>query len=342
MTTSVEKKAQKPIVFSGAQPSGELTIGNYMGALRQWVQMQDDYDCIYCIVDQHAITVRQDPTELRKRTLDTLALYLACGIDPEKSTIFVQSHVPQHAQLGWALNCYTYFGELSRMTQFKDKSARHAENINAGLFDYPVLMAADILLYQTNQVPVGIDQKQHLELSRDIAQRFNAIYGDIFTVPDPFIPKGGARVMALQDPAKKMSKSDDNRNNVIALLEDPKAAEKKIKRAVTDSEEPPRVAYDLENKAGVSNLLDILAGVTGKTIPELEAEFEGKMYGHLKGAVAEAVSDMLTNIQERFNTFRNDEALLNKIMKEGADKAKARAQTTLDKVYEAIGFIAHP
>ncbi|HCZ8411816.1 TPA: tryptophan--tRNA ligase [Proteus mirabilis] len=342
MTTSVEKKAQKPIVFSGAQPSGELTIGNYMGALRQWVQMQDDYDCIYCIVDQHAITVRQDPTELRKRTLDTLALYLACGIDPEKSTIFVQSHVPQHAQLGWALNCYTYFGELSRMTQFKDKSARHAENINAGLFDYPVLMAADILLYQTNQVPVGIDQKQHLELSRDIAQRFNAIYGDIFTVPDPFIPKGGARVMALQDPAKKMSKSDDNRNNVIALLEDPKAAAKKIKRAVTDSEEPPRVAYDLENKAGVSNLLDILAGVTGKTIPELEAEFEGKMYGHLKGAVAEAVSDMLTNIQERFNTFRNNEALLNKIMKEGADKAKARAQTTLDKVYEAIGFIAHP
>lgn len=313
-----------------------------MGALRQWVQMQDDYDCIYCIVDQHAITVRQDPTELRKRTLDTLALYLACGIDPEKSTIFVQSHVPQHAQLGWALNCYTYFGELSRMTQFKDKSARHAENINAGLFDYPVLMAADILLYQTNQVPVGIDQKQHLELSRDIAQRFNAIYGDIFTVPDPFIPKGGARVMALQDPTKKMSKSDDNRNNVIALLEDPKAAAKKIKRAVTDSEEPPRVAYDLENKAGVSNLLDILAGVTGKTIPELEAEFEGKMYGHLKGAVAEAVSDMLTNIQERFNTFRNDEALLNKIMKEGADKAKARAQTTLDKVYEAIGFIAHP
>lgn len=203
MTTSVEKTAKKPIVFSGAQPSGELTIGNYMGALRQWVQMQDDYDCIYCIVDQHAITVRQDPKELRKRTLDTLALYLACGIDPEKSTIFVQSHVPQHAQLSWALNCYTYFGELSRMTQFKDKSARHAENINAGLFDYPVLMAADILIYQTNQVPVGIDQKQHLELSRDIAQRFNAIYGDIFTVPDPFIPKGGARVMALQDPTKK-------------------------------------------------------------------------------------------------------------------------------------------
>ena len=198
----------KPIVFSGAQPSGELTIGNYMGALRQWVNMQDDYHCIYCIVDQHAITVRQDPQQLRKATLDTLALYLACGIDPQKSTIFVQSHVPEHAQLGWALNCYTYFGELSRMTQFKDKSSRYAENINAGLFDYPVLMAADILLYQTNQVPVGEDQKQHLELSRDVAQRFNAIYGDVFKVPEPFIPKSGARVMSLLEPTKKMSKSD--------------------------------------------------------------------------------------------------------------------------------------
>ncbi|ETS31739.1 tryptophanyl-tRNA synthetase [Photorhabdus khanii NC19] len=341
-TVSEKLNAQKPIVFSGAQPSGELTIGNYMGALRQWVKMQDDYDCIYCIVDQHAITVRQDPQELRKRTLDTLALYLACGIDPEKSTIFVQSHVPQHAQLSWVLNCYTYFGELSRMTQFKDKSARHSENINAGLFDYPVLMAADILVYKTNQVPVGIDQKQHLELSRDIAQRFNAIYGDIFTVPEPFIPAGGARVMALQDPEKKMSKSDDNRNNVITLLEDPKSAAKKIKRAVTDSEEPPRVRYDLEQKPGVSNLLDILAGVTGKTIPELETEFAGQMYGHLKGAVADAVSGMLTELQERFHHCRNDEALLNKIMAEGAAKAKARAQITLDKVYEAVGFIAHP
>ncbi|WP_036768183.1 tryptophan--tRNA ligase [Photorhabdus australis] len=341
-TVSEKPNSQKPIVFSGAQPSGELTIGNYMGALRQWVKMQDDYDCIYCIVDQHAITVRQDPIELKKRTLDTLALYLACGINPQKSTIFVQSHVPQHAQLSWVLNCYTYFGELSRMTQFKDKSARHAENINAGLFDYPVLMAADILVYQTNQVPVGIDQKQHLELSRDIAQRFNAIYGDIFAIPEPFIPTGGARVMALQDPEKKMSKSDDNRNNVIALLEDPKSAAKKIKRAVTDSEEPPRVRYNLEQKPGVSNLLDILAGVTGKTISELETEFENQMYGHLKSAVADAVSGMLTELQERFYHFRNDEALLNKIMAEGAAKAKARAQITLDKVYEAVGFIAHP
>lgn len=341
--TATQKPSQKPIVFSGAQPSGELTIGNYMGALRQWVQMQDDYDCIYCIVDQHAITVRQDPDELRKRTLDTLALYLACGIDHQKSTIFVQSHVPQHAQLSWALNCYTYFGELSRMTQFKDKSARHSENINAGLFDYPVLMVADILLYQTNKVPVGIDQKQHLELSRDVAQRFNAIYGDIFTVPDPFIPTGGgARVMALQDPTKKMSKSDENRNNLIALLEDPKGAAKKIKRAMTDSEEPPRVIYDIENKPGVSNLLDILSGITGKSIPELETEFAGQMYGHLKGAVAEAVAGMLTTLQERYHHFRNDEALLNKIMDEGATKAAARAQKTLDKVYQAIGFVKRP
>ncbi len=332
----------RPIVFSGAQPSGELSIGNYMGALRQWVQMQDDYHCIYCIVDQHAITVRQDPEALRKATLDTLALYLACGIDPDKSTIFVQSHVPEHAQLSWVLNCYTYFGELSRMTQFKDKSSRYAENINAGLFDYPVLMAADILLYQTQQVPVGEDQKQHLELSRDIAQRFNAIYGDIFKVPEPFIPKSGARVMSLLEPTKKMSKSDDNRNNVIGLLEEPKAVVKKIKRAVTDSDEPPVVRYDVKNKPGVSNLLDILAGVTGKPVAELEQEFAGQMYGHLKGAVAEAVSGMLTELQARYHHFRNDELLLNRIMKEGAEKASSHAKQTLDKVYEAIGFVARP
>ena len=263
----------KPIVFSGAQPSGELTIGNYMGALRQWVNMQDDYHCIYCIVDQHAITVRQDAQKLRKATLDTLALYLACGIDPEKSTIFVQSHVPEHAQLGWALNCYTYFGELSRMTQFKDKSARYAENINAGLFDYPVLMAADILLYQTNLVPVGEDQKQHLELSRDM---------------------------------------------------------------------PPVVRYDVQNKAGVSNLLDILSAVTGQSIPELEKQFEGKMYGHLKGEVADAVSGMLTELQERYHRFRNDEAFLQQVMKDGAEKASAHASRTLKAVYEAIGFVAKP
>ncbi|MEC5319096.1 tryptophan--tRNA ligase [Brenneria populi subsp. brevivirga] len=332
----------KPIVFSGAQPSGELTIGNYMGALRQWVNMQDDYDCIYCIVDLHAITVRQDAQQLRKASLDTLALYLACGIDPQKSTIFVQSHVPEHTQLSWVLNCYTYFGELSRMTQFKDKSARYAENINAGLFDYPVLMAADILLYQTAQVPVGEDQKQHLELSRDIAQRFNSLYGDVFKVPEPFIPPSGARVMSLLEPTKKMSKSDDNRNNVIGLLEDPKSVVKKIKRAVTDSDEPPVVRYDVVNKAGVSNLLDILSAVTGKTIAELEQEFSGQMYGHLKGAVADAVSGMLTDLQARYHHFRNDEALLQQIMRDGAEKASARAQETLRKVYDAVGFVGRP
>ncbi|ROR08605.1 tryptophan--tRNA ligase [Erwinia sp. JUb26] len=332
----------KPIVFSGAQPSGELTIGNYMGALRQWVQMQDDYHCVYCIVDLHAITVRQDPVALRKATLDTLALYLACGIDPQKSTIFVQSHVPEHAQLGWILNCYTYFGELSRMTQFKDKSARYEENINAGLFDYPVLMAADILLYQTHQVPVGEDQKQHLELSRDVAARFNAIYGDIFKVPEPFIPKSGARVMSLLEPTKKMSKSDDNRNNVIGLLEDPKSVVKKIKRAMTDGDEPPVVRYDVKNKPGVSNLLDILAGVTGKSVSDLEKEFDGQMYGHLKGAVADAVSGMLSELQERYHRYRNDEAFLDQIMRDGAAKARAQAQETLKKVYAAVGFVAQP
>ena len=332
----------KPIVFSGAQPSGELTIGNYMGALRQWVQMQDDFHCIYCIVDLHAITVRQDPTALRKATLDTLALYPACGIDPKKSTVFVQSHVPEHTQLSWILNCYTYFGELNRMTQFKDKSSRYEENINAGLFSYPVLMAADILLYQTTQVPVGEDQKQHLELSRDIASRFNALYGDVFKVPEPFIPKSGARVMSLLEPTKKMSKSDDNRNNVIGLLEDPKSVVKKIKRAMTDSEEPPVIRYDVKEKAGVSNLLDILSGVTGKPVAELEQEFEGKMYGHLKGAVADAVSGMLTDLQERYHRFRNDEALLEQVMREGAQKARAQAQETLKKVYAAVGFVSQP
>ncbi|MBC3947818.1 tryptophan--tRNA ligase [Erwinia persicina] len=332
----------KPIVFSGAQPSGELTIGNYLGALRQWVQMQDDYHCIYCIVDLHAITVRQDPVALRKATLDTLALYLACGIDPQKSTIFVQSHVPEHTQLGWILNCYTYFGELSRMTQFKDKSARYEENINAGLFDYPVLMAADILLYQTTQVPVGEDQKQHLELSRDVASRFNALYGEIFKVPEPFIPKSGARVMSLLEPTRKMSKSDDNRNNVIGLLEDPKSVVKKIKRAMTDGDEPPVVRYDVKEKPGVSNLLDILSGVTGKPVAELEAEFAGQMYGHLKGAVADAVSGMLSELQERYHRYRNDEAFLEQVMRDGAAKARMQAQDTLKKVYEAIGFVAQP
>lgn len=336
----------KPIVFSGAQPSGELTIGNYMGALRQWVQMQDDYQCIYCIVDLHAITVRQDPFALYEATLDTLALYLAIGIDPKKSTIFVQSHVPAHSQLSWALNCYTYFGELGRMTQFKDKSARYetsnSESITAGLFDYPVLMAADILLYQTNQVPVGEDQKQHLELSRDIAYRFNKLYGPVFKVPEPFIPKSGARVMSLQDPIKKMSKSDDNRSNVIGLLEDPKAVSKKIMKSVTDSELPPVIRYDVVNKPGVSNLLDILSGVNGKSINELEAEFKDKQYGDLKKTVALEVSEMLEIIQSKYRNYRNDIQLLESIMKQGASKAKRRANKTLKKVYKSIGLVGIP
>lgn len=339
----------KPIVFSGVQPSGELTIGNYLGALRNWVKMQDDYDCLFCIVDLHAITVRQDPQALRKATLDVLALYLACGIDPNKSTIFIQSHVPEHTQLAWILNCYTYFGEMGRMTQFKDKSARYEENVNVGLFTYPVLMAADILLYQANQVPVGDDQKQHLEITRDIAARFNALYGkkdaagnvleNVFAVPEVFIAKAGARVMSLLEPNKKMSKSDENRNNVIGLLEDPKAVAKKIKRAMTDGDEPPLVKYDQKNKAGVSNLLDILSAVTGKAIAELEAEFEGKMYGHLKTEVAERVSELLTELQERYHRYRQDEALLEKIFREGAEKARMRAKNTLSEVYKSVGFV---
>lgn len=339
----------KPIVFSGVQPSGELSLGNYLGALRNWATMQDEFDCLFCIVDQHAITVRQDPAALRKATLDTLAIYLACGIDPAKSTIFIQSHVPEHSQLSWVLNCYTYFGEMSRMTQFKDKSARHEDNVNVGLFTYPVLMAADILLYQANQVPVGDDQKQHLEITRDIANRFNALYGKkdaegnviepIFQVPEVFIAKTGARIMSLLEPTKKMSKSDENRNNVISLLEDPKAVEKKIKRAMTDGDEPPVVRYDVQNKAGVSNLLDILASITGKTIPQLEAEFEGKMYGHLKGAVAEEVCKLLADLQARYHHFRGDEALLEKIYREGAEKARTKAKATLEQVYQAVGFV---
>lgn len=329
----------KPIVFSAAQPSGDLTIGNYIGALRHWVSMQDNYNCIYCIVDLHAMTSCQDAKQLHKATMDVLALYLACGIDPDKSIVFVQSHVPEHSQLCWLLNCYTYFGELSRMTQFKDKSRRHDKNINAGLFDYPVLMAADILLYQTNQVPVGEDQKQHLEFIRNIAKRFNAIYGDIFTISKPFVPKFGACVMSLLNPTKKMSKSDYNRNNVITLLEDPQSVSKKIKHAVTDSDKPPVVRYDPLVKPGISNLLAILSGVTGKPVSELEQAFVGKMYSHFKTTVADEVSKMLTLLQFRYYALRTNETYLNQILRNGAEKASAQASITLAKVYEAVGFI---
>ncbi|MFD2165481.1 tryptophan--tRNA ligase [Thalassotalea euphylliae] len=332
----------KPIVLSGCQPSGELTIGNYLGAIKQWVNMQDDHNCYYMLVDQHAITVRPEPEALRKATLDGLALYLACGVDPQKSTIFIQSHVPEHAQLSWVLNCYTQMGELNRMTQYKDKSQKSEANMNSGLFTYPVLMAADILLYSANRVPVGDDQKQHLELARDVATRFNNLYGDIFAVPEPHIPEFGARIMSLQDPNKKMSKSDENTNNFIGLLEDTKKITKKIKRAVTDSDEQARIYFDVEEKPGVSNLLSLLSCATGKSVESLVPDYEDKMYGHLKGDVADAVVSLLEPIQARYNEYRQDQAFLNKVMLEGAEKASARASVLVDKVYDAIGFVAKP
>ena len=331
--------SQKPIVLSGCQPSGQLTMGNYMGALRQWVDMQDHNDCLYMIVDLHAITVRQDPKALNQACLDGLALYLACGIDPEKSSIFLQSHVPEQAQLSWVLNCYTQMGELNRMTQFKDKSQKNASNINVGLYSYPVLQAADILVYQANKVPVGEDQKQHLELTRDIATRFNNIYGDVFTIPDPFIPESGARVMSLQDPLKKMSKSDDNPNNVIGLLDDPKKLTKKIKRAVTDSDEQARIYFDVAEKPGVSNLLSLLSCTTGQSVESLIPKYENKMYGHLKGDVAEAVVAMLTPIQAEYNRIRSDKNYLHAVLQASALKAREKASVTLAKTYDALGLV---
>lgn len=332
----------QPIVLSGCQPSGQLTLGNYMGALRQWVAMQNNRDSYFMIVDLHAITIRQDPQTLREATLDGLALYLACGLDPEKSTLFLQSHVPEHSQLTWVLNCYTQMGELNRMTQYKDKSQKQESNMNAGLFTYPVLMAADILIYGANEVPVGNDQKQHLELARDVATRFNNIYGDVLVVPEPFIPEHGARIMSLQEPTKKMSKSDDNPNNYIGLLEEPKKIANKIKRAVTDSDEQARIYFDPEEKAGVSNLLTILSGATGRSIDSLVSEYEGKMYGHLKGDVADAVVSLLEPIQQRYAAFREDCATLDQVMKAGAEKAQLRASATLNAVYDAVGFVSRP
>lgn len=329
----------KPVVLSGCQPSGQLTIGNYMGALRQWVSMQDSHNCHFMLVDLHAITVRQDPQALRNATLDGLALYMACGLDPERSTLFLQSHVPEHSQLAWILNCYTQMGELNRMTQYKDKSQKQESNMNAGLFTYPVLMAADILLYNAHEVPVGNDQKQHLELARDIATRFNNIYGDVFKVPEPFIPQHGARIMSLQEPTKKMSKSDDNPNNYIGLLEEPKKIAKKIKRAVTDSDELARIYFNPEEKPGVSNLLTLLSGATGRSINDLVPEYEGKMYGHLKGDVADAVVAFLEPMQERFHEIRSDEAMMNAVLAKGASKAREVAADTVRRVYDSVGFV---
>ncbi len=326
----------KKVVFSGVQPSGVLTIGNYLGAIRNFSEFSENYHCYYCVVDEHAITVRQVPADLRKRTYETLALYIACGLDPEKNTLFVQSHVSGHAELGWILDCYTMFGELSRMTQFKDKSAKNADNINAGLFTYPSLMAADILLYQTEMVPVGVDQKQHLELTRDIATRFNQIYGDTFVVPEPFIPKTTAKIMSLAEPTKKMSKSDENENAVVRILDPKDAIIRKFKRAVTDSGCEIKRG---EGKDGIMNLMSIYGAFTGKTEDEIEAEFEGKGYGDFKLAVGETCADALAPVQAEFARLAADKAYLEDVMAKGAEAASRDAARTMSKVRRKLGFI---
>jgi tryptophanyl-tRNA synthetase len=325
----------RPRVLSGIQPSGTMTIGNYLGAMKNFVRLQDEADCLFCIVDLHAVTVPQDPADLRRNTLSLAALYLACGIDPEKSTLFVQSHVPAHAELGWLLQCVAYYGELSRMTQFKDKSARH-EVVTAGLFTYPALMAADILLYQANLVPVGEDQKQHLELTRDLAERFNHRFGETFTLPEPYIPKIGGRIMSLEDPSKKMSKSDASPNAYIAMLDEPDVIRKKIMRAVTDSGR--EVRFDPDAKPAVSNLITIYALCTDKTVAEVEAMYEGKGYGDFKRDLAEVVVSALTPIQARYRELL-DSGHLEEILRRGAEAAAERANATLRAVKEKFGFL---
>ncbi len=327
---------QKKRIFSGIQPSGDLTLGSYMGAIRNWVALQEEYDCLYCIVDMHAITVRQVPADLRRRSLEQLAQYIACGLDPEKNIMFIQSHVPQHAELAWVLGCYTQFGELSRMTQFKQKSQQHADNITAGLFTYPVLMAADILLYQADLVPVGEDQKQHVELCRDIATRFNFSFSDTFTLPEPFIPKLGARIMSLGNPENKMSKSDPD--GCVYLMDKPEDIMRKFKRAVTDCE--TAVRFDRENKPGISNLLTIYCAATGKTLEDAEAEFKDQGYGVFKPAVGEAVVELVRPIREEAAHLLSDKAYLESIYKQGAERASALANKTLRKVYKKVGFVA--
>ena len=326
----------KKVSYSGIQPSGNLTIGNYLGALKNFSEYSEKYKTFYCVVDEHAITVRQVPAELRKRTYETLALYLACGLDPEQNCLYVQSHVPAHAVLAWILNCYTMFGELSRMTQFKDKSAKHANNVNAGLFTYPVLMAADILLYQTDVVPVGIDQKQHVELARDIAVRFNGVYSDTFTVPEPIISKTGKKIMSLAEPTKKMSKSDENANAVVYILDDKDTVIRKFKRAVTDSDTEIKYA---EGKDGINNLMTIYSCFTGKEFDEIEREFAGKGYGEFKLAVGETCADCLAPVREEFNRLLKDKAYLETVMKNGAAEAAYYANKTLSKVRRKVGFV---
>ena len=335
----MENTEIKKRIFSGVQPSGNLTIGNYLGSIKNWKAFEDEYEALYCVVDMHAITVRQDPVTLRRRTYETLALYIASGLSPEKNTLFVQSHVPCHAELAWILNCYTMFGELSRMTQFKDKSKKFASNINAGLFTYPALMAADILLYQTDLVPVGIDQMQHIELTRDVANRFNGIYSDTFKIPEGFIPKAGAKIMSLAEPDKKMSKSDANVNASVYILDGRDDIIRKFKRAVTDSD---TVVCRAEGKVGINNLMTIYTAFTGKTDAEIENEFSGKGYGDFKLAVGETVADALAPVHAEFDRLMADKAYLETVMKNGADYASYFANKTLSKVYRKVGFVQKP
>lgn len=338
MSETVSAAAKKKICFSAIQPTGVITLGNYLGAVKNWTEMQDEYDCIFSVADLHAITVRQEPAQLRRNTREMAAILLACGIDPNRSLLFIQSHVPAHSQLAWVLNCFTQFGELSRMTQFKDKSARYSDNINAGLFTYPSLMAADILLYQADVVPVGADQKQHLEITRDIANRMNGLYANLFTVPEAFIPKKAARVMSLQNPEKKMSKSDPNPKGYISILDTEDQIIKKFKSAITDSE--AQVAYR-EGKDGINNLMTIYSAFTGKDYDEIEKEFEGKGYGDFKLAVGQTVSEGLRPIREEFTRLMKDPAYLDEVCKAGADTAARIAHRTLSKVYKKVGFLPY-
>ena len=332
--------AAKKIMLSGIQPSGDLHLGNYLGAVKNWGALTDEFDCYYFMADLHSITVRQNPADLRRRSISQLAQYVACGLDPKKNTLFIQSHVHEHAELGWILNCYTMFGELSRMTQFKDKSAKNAENINGGLFTYPALMAADILLYQADFVPVGHDQKQHCELTRDIAMRFNNIYGETFKVPEPYIPKVGARIMSLGTPTSKMSKSDPQ--GCVFIMDKPEEIARKFKRAVTDSDTENCVRYDPETKPGVANLMSIYSSVTGKSFEEIEKEFAGQGYGAFKPAVGDAVIETLRPIREETERILADKAYLQQIYTEGAQKASYLARKTLRKVYKRVGFVEKP
>ena len=328
---------EKKTLLSGIQPSGELHLGNYLGAIKNWAELSDQFDCYWFMADLHTITVRQNPADLRRRTLTQIATYIACGLDPEKNTIFVQSHVPAHAELGWVLDCYTMFGELSRMTQFKDKSAKNADNINAGLFTYPCLMAADILLYQPDFVPVGEDQKQHVEICRDVANRFNHIYGDVFKMPEPYIPKAGARVMSLNTPESKMSKSGPE--GCVFLMEKPEDIMRKFKRAVTDSDTERCVHYDPQAKPGVSNLMNIYSAITGQSFEAIEAEFAGKGYGAFKPVVGEAVVELLRPIREETERLLADKAYLESVYRSGAERATRVAERTLRKVYKKVGFL---